>query len=200
RSKQALGRRAVVRLALLGLAAGGLGGVGLALSPAMASGFALTVVVPVAGLVALLARGGKRPGQSTLYQVVAAIALPRASTPVLVAAGAEPWTAAALWLGWATGFGSTVLAVHLVLAHHRKRAEAVARRLTAAALVAVPTLGGLLAYLLGAPPALTGAPLVVAAVAVAVIRPPRTRLRTVGVALTCAATLGVLVASVLVTV
>ena len=60
-------------------------------------------------------------------ELVAAVALTGAASVARVASGAAVQPALLHWLGWAIGFGATVIAVHRVIARHKRPAMLVDR-------------------------------------------------------------------------
>lgn len=181
RLRDEAGRRARLRLAILAPAAVALTAVGLALAPRDAALVAALVAAPA---IAVLALAWRKAEHTTAGELVAAIALTGAAAPVLVAGGAAPGAALAIWLGWALGFAATVLAVHRVIARHKRPASAIDRILAA----------GLVAAALGCAvagarvPAIAIAAPLAGLAAVLVIAPPSAaRLRAIGVAIVVAA-------------
>src|SRR5690606_12299296 len=82
-----------------------------------------------------------------------------------------------LWAGWSAGFGCTVIAVHRVIARHKRpasRADVVEGLVIAAALV------GCAAVALSVPQLATALPLAIVSLVLVFVPPPATRLRTVG--------------------
>jgi hypothetical protein len=131
----------------------------------------------------VIALAWTRSERSLAGELVAAVALPGASAPVAVASGLAWPRAAALWAAWTVRYACSVVAVHRVIARHRRAATAADRGLAAAAVgitVAVAALATAAAIAAPAVP-LAGAS------AMLLIAPPRaTRLRAVGVALVIA--------------
>ena len=181
RMRETHARRAAVRLGLA--AAGALAGAaaGLALAP--------RAVLPIAALAAapallLIVLAWRRAEHSLVGELAAAVALPGAAAPVAVAAGVDTCTARLVWVAWAIGYACTVVAVHRVIARHRKPAATWLDRALAAGLVAVVIGAALLAR--DVRPALLALPLALAS-AVLVVHPPSARrLRAIGVALVVA--------------
>jgi len=171
------------RRRLVGLSAGALatGGAGLALAPREAAVVLVVVAVPVLAVVALAWR---RAEHTVAGEVVAAVALTGASVPVLVAGGAAPGAALALWLAWALGFAAMVLAVHRVIARHR-RAAAPVDRVLALGFTATVAACVVLAPRVAAAAILV--PVVALAALLVIAPPPATRLRAVGIASVVAA-------------
>ena len=164
--------RALVRLTTC-LAVAGVGGVaGMALAPGAlaagaAVGLAAGVVVGLSWLDEAHTLGG---------EVAAAAALAAAAAPVGVAGGMPIAVAVELWAMWALAFASTVVAVHVVIDCHKRRAS---RRTWLLWLSLLAAAGAGLA--LGSWPA--GAPLWLVSLAVIVVRPRATQLRRIGVLL-----------------
>jgi hypothetical protein len=90
------------------------------------------------------------------------------------------------WAMWALGFTGTVVAVHVVIASHKRRVTA-RRALVWIALLVGCGVGLAIGAALQAR-FLAASPLWVAAAAITVARPPATRLRRVGVLLAVTAT------------
>lgn len=175
RLQEQAGARARRRLAVLVTAAVIAGGLGLALAPPAALAMAGAVLVPGAGVLAL----SRRRSIHTMFgESLAAVALAGAAAPVAIAGGLAPRDAAVIWAAWSLGYAATVIAVHHVIARHKRPASA-ADLARAAALV---LLGAAIAALgLRDPTAWIAVPLVALA-ALVLIRPPRaTRLRAVGI-------------------
>jgi YwiC-like protein len=180
RMRDTEGRRARFRLAILAAGAAGLGGVGLALAPSGTILGAGLVAAPVAAMIALAWR---RAQHTLVGEVIAAVALTGASVPVLAAGGTAPTAALAIWLGWSVGFASTVLAIHRVIARHKRPASSI-DRVTAVGLVAILVASIAAAWTCAA---LAIAVPLTALAAILVIAPPAaSRLRTVGVAIVSA--------------
>lgn len=154
-----------------------LGALGLALAPATAA----LVAAPTAATGAVLIVLARRRVEHTLAgEIVAAVALTGASAVVLAASGAAIDESVLRWLGWALGFSATVIAVHRVLARH-KRAASVTDRLLAAGFAAASI--ALVATASRWVTSAIAAPLVVIATAVVIAPPRATRLRAVGIAI-----------------
>lgn len=175
RLQEQAGTRARRRLALLVAAAVIAGGVGLALAPPAALVMAGAVSLPGASVLAL----SRRRSIHTIFgESLAAVALAGAAAPVAIAGGLAARDAAVIWAAWSLGYAATVIAVHHVIARHRRPAS-LADVPRAAALVllsaAIAALG------LHDPTAWIAIPLAALA-ALVLIRPPRaTRLRAVGI-------------------
>ena len=170
------GARARRRLALLGLCATAAGAVGLVAEPAAIAAAAF-VLVPV---LAVLVLAWRRAEHTLVGELAAAIALTGASVPVLVAAGASVATALAHWLGWALGFAATVVAVHRVIARHKRRATA------HDAALAISLLAAAASALTRWPPLVLALPLVAVSALLVIAPPPASRLRAIGVAIVVA--------------
>ncbi|TMQ05682.1 MAG: hypothetical protein E6J90_48270 [Deltaproteobacteria bacterium] len=173
--------RARNHLTVLGGGAVALGGAALVLLPPAARSLAALSLAPVAAVVALAWR---RSEHTLVGELVAAAALTGAVAPVLAADGAAPGAAAAIWLGWAVGFGASVVAVHRVIARHKRAASWLDMAL-AVGLAAVA--GACLATAARSVASLVAAPLVTTAAVLVVFPPPASRLRAVGVAIAASA-------------
>lgn len=181
RMRERHARPAAVRLGLA--AAGALAGAaaGLALAPPAVWPIAALAATPALLLIVLAWR---RSEHSLVGELAAAVALPGAAAPVAVAASVDPCTARLVWVAWSIGYACTVVAVHRVIARHRKPAATWADHAIAIALLALVAGGAVLAREVR--PALLALPLALAA-AVLVLRPPSARrLRAIGVALVVA--------------
>ena len=175
RVREAEGARARARLAVLASAAAIAGGAGVALASPAAREMIAIAAIPT---IALIALAWRRAEHSLAGELVAAVALSGAGAPVAVAAGASIDAALAVWSVWALGYAASVVAVHQVLAHQRRRGRRPADHLVALGLAGTGVLAA------SASPA--ALPLVAIAVAVAVVLPPARRLRAIGVALVVA--------------
>lgn len=173
RRKATDGARARSRLVVLAVGAVILGAVGLASSPSAAIAAAI-IAVPTA---VLLGFAWLRAEHTVPGEIVAAIALTGASAPVVVASGAALSLALHVWLGWAVGFGAMVIAVHRVIARHKRSASRLDHALAVALI-------GLLAVALATRCAALAiaAPLVALAAVLVIAPPPATKLRAIGVA------------------
>jgi hypothetical protein len=179
RMKQTDGRRAAIRLAGLALGAVAAGAVGLALVP-----HAIAVAGVVAlGAVAMLALAIRRAEHSLAGELVAAIALPGAGVPVAVASGMAWQRAAIVWAAWSLGYAASVIAVHRVIARHKRPASRI-DALASIGLVCVTL--ATCAVALWIPIAALAIPLVAISAMFAIRPPPATRLRAIGVALVIA--------------
>lgn len=165
------GQRARRRLASMVAIALVAGGLALLLSTHAAAVAAVAAAIPSLFLIALAWRRAER----TLGgELVAAIALSGASVPVMAAAGFSLSTAMWLWLSWSGGFAATVVAVHRMIARHRRRESWLDR----VAAVGLEIISGI-AIVCGS----AMAPLLVVSTALVVAPPPATYLRKVGVLL-----------------
>jgi hypothetical protein len=173
RAREHAGARARWRVLLLGSPAAIAGVCGLVLAPAA------RVPAIVAGLIAIVVLGAawKRRVQTVAGETLAATALAAAAMPVAVAGGIAIPNVLAIWAAWSIGYASTVVAVHHVLARHRRPARPADRAWA----------GGLVVLMLASvalarwqPAALIATPLIAVSAGL-VVRPPRaTRLRAVG--------------------
>lgn len=175
------------RLALLGGAAGVCGVTGLVLAPPAAALVALVVAAPAALTVGLATR---RAVHNLGGELAAAAALAGLCAPVLVAGGTPPALAIAVWLAWAAGFATTIVAVQDVL---RRRPR---QRLHPAPSRAVPVAACAVIGVVIAAVAihvdlrlLVGSALAAASIAVVLARPATTRLRAIGITLAVVSTL-----------
>jgi hypothetical protein len=175
RLRDADGARARARLAWLAGAAAisGLAGIALA-SPATREMIAIAAIP----ILALLVLAWRRAEHSLAGELVAAVALSGASAPVAVASGASIGAACAMWSAWALGYATSVVAVHQVLAHQRRKMRHGTDGLVALGLAAAGVAAARIA-----PAAL---PLVAVSVAVAAVLPAARHLRAIGVALVVA--------------
>jgi hypothetical protein len=179
RPKEIDGPRARVRLGVLVGGALVLGVLGLVLAPPTT----LLAAAIVAGPIALLLALAWRRAEHTLAgELVAAVALTGASVPVRVAGEASLGQALEIWLGWAVGFGASVVAVHRVIARHKRSASWIDHALVLGLLAT--TVAGIE---LGVRPLTIAAPLTALAAIVVLAPPPASRLRTIGVAIVAAA-------------
>jgi hypothetical protein len=141
--------------------------------------------IPAACLAAL---AWSRRQHSLGGELIAAIAFPGAAAPVLVASGIPLADAAAIWAAWAIGYACSVVAVHRVLARHRKPV-AIVDRVLAVGIFAV--IAGALVLHAAVPVAGIAAPLAAVALYLVVRPPPAKRMRAVGVALVIASLVAV---------
>jgi hypothetical protein len=162
------GARARRLLWLLVPAAAASGITGLALAPATLRVVAI-LLVPTAILVAFAWRKRER----TLGgELVAVVALSGASAPVAVAAGASLAVASLAWMTWALGYALTVVAVHRVIARHRRPATVIDALAVAGALAAVCAIVALGLW--------AALPLAACSLALLLISPAASHLRTIG--------------------
>jgi YwiC-like protein len=181
RMQQHDGRRARTWFTVLAIAALATGALGLARAPSATLPFAVAAAALGVTLILLARRGAEH----TLHgELIAAAALTGVSAIALVTAGAAQHVAVAWWLGWTLGFGATVIAVHRVLARHRRTASSVDRILAIAGLAASAVLAATARDHLAC---LLAAPLVAAATLIVVAPPPATRLRAIGIAISIVA-------------
>ena len=174
RMREADGRRAAIRLALLVAGAAALAGVALAYAPRRVLEVAAIVAVPALITIVLAWR---RAEKSVIGECVAAVALSGACAPVLVAAGTSWQLAAAVWGAWSIGYCATVISVHRVIARHRKPASW--RDVVAGTVLAAATAASVF-MLARSSPLGAAAPLALSSMLL-VIRPPRaTYLRAIG--------------------
>lgn len=164
--------RARWRLVALGTLALIVGVSGLVIGPRSAL-WTLLLVSPPLGFLVVAARRRKLDTMSG--ELVAAVALCGAAVPVAVAGGMAIGDALVMWCAWSLAYVTTVIAVHHVIARHRgSKDPGHAGRWGALIGVALGTL------IVFASTAWFAAPLVVVALAVIVLTPPATRLRTIG--------------------
>jgi hypothetical protein len=178
RRKSIDGARARRRLAILAGGAAVLGGLGLALAPHAVIAAAI-VAAPTA---ALLGFAWRRAEHTLAGEIMAAVALTGASAPLLVASGATLSLALEVWLGWAVGFGASVIAVHRVIARHKRAASWIDRALPVAMIAVLAA--GLAA---GSRSFAITTPLVVLAAGLVTSPPSAAKLRAIGVAIVVAA-------------
>lgn len=181
RQRSATGSRARVYLAALGGSALAAGAAALVLSPPITLRVAALVAVPAA---AALALAWHRRQQTLIGEMIATVALTGAAAPVAVASGAAPIAAIAAWSGWAVGFGAGVIAVHRVMARHKRAATAIDRVL-GLGLAAVTA--ACVALAARSTTALIALPLVATSALLVIAPPAATRLRAIGVAIAVAA-------------
>jgi hypothetical protein len=144
--------------------------------------------IAIAGVVAIPAStmsalAWRRAEHSFAGELVAAIALPGASAPVVVASGMSWQLAACIWAAWAVGYACSVIAVHRVIARH-KRAPTRIDAIVGAALAAVTL--AVVALVAWTPLAMVALPLAMAGTVLAINPPSARRLRAIGVALVIA--------------
>src|SRR6266568_4012639 len=192
RVKDALGRRAVRRLALLGGAAAGCGAVALALAPSAARVAALAPAALAAPVVPLAAA---RLEKTTLGELLVAAALSACAAPVALAAGAPgawAWSAAAAWF---LSFAAATLPVRATLLWARTKGARETRPLAAlgATAIGAAALAASVAGLLPWPAAAAVVPTALAATAVALLRVRPQRFTAVGWSLVGASALALIV-------
>lgn len=180
RMKKVDGRRAMQRLAALAT--------GMTIAAAVGLLLATHETVVIAGIATLAAApmvvlAWRRAEHSLVGELIATIALPGASAPVAVASGVHWQLAVTLWGAWAVGYACSVVAVHRVIARHKRAASWIDAAV--ATVLAIVTLASCMLIAV-VPAAGVAAPLAVIAFAVAVHPPRATRLRAVGVALVIA--------------
>ncbi|MEO6773357.1 MAG: YwiC-like family protein [Kofleriaceae bacterium] len=180
RMQELAARRARWRLGALGASALIAGGLGLGFGPRAALWAALLVTPPI-GVLVVAAR--RRTLDTFGGELAAAVALCGAGAPVAVAGGMPIGAAILMWGAWSLAYATTVIAVHHVIARHRKaRPAGHARR--SGVLVCV----GLATLIAIEPTAWFAAPLIVVALAVIALTPPATRLRAIGFTFLAAST------------
>ncbi len=176
RLRETASARARARLALLGIAALLVGGAGLALAPPSALWLSALVAVPLGSV---LVAATRRAEGTVLGELAAAVGLAGAAAPVAVAGGMRALDALTIWGAWSLAYATTVIAVHHVIARHRRGPAGASLGRWLGVALAGAALAALIAI---APIAWFAAPLVAAAVAVLIVTPPATRLRALGVA------------------
>jgi hypothetical protein len=175
------GGRARRLLAVLLPAAGLAGLAGLVRAPASLHAVGI-LLVPTA---VLLAFAWKKRERTFAGELVAAVALSGASAPVAVAAGASLSVAIFVWMTWALGYAWTVVAVHRVIARHRRRAAMID------ALAIVGWLAAACALVaFGLWPAL---PLAACSIGLLILAPAASHLRTIGFVLVGASSISIVV-------
>lgn len=174
------GGRAKLRLAVLGTVALVGAVAGLWLAPRATFGAAGVVLIPA---VVLVVFAWRRRQRSLSGELVAALVLPGACTPIAVASGVPLTTAVLLGAAWSIGFAATVVGVHRVISRHRRTAT-LTDRVIAVALGGVMILVGALGF--GEPSLWIAAPLVAVSLVLVARPPPVRRLRAIGVALVIA--------------
>jgi hypothetical protein len=190
RRRSSDGRRAAIRGAVLAGSAVVLGAIGLLAAPSATLPVALLALAACAAMIAMVRR---RTEHTLGGELVAAVALTGAASVARVASGSSVAPALLAWLGWAIGFGATVIAVHRVMARHKRPAGQIDRVLT----VALFAGGGLLiATATRSSMSTIAAPLVLLAAALVAVPPRATRLRAVGVAIAVTAALSAVLAIV----
>jgi hypothetical protein len=180
RRRQTDGPRAVRRLVLAAITAAVAATIGLVLAPHATLPVAAITALPAAILVGVAWR---RAEHSLGGELIAAIALPGAAAPIGVAVGLPPRIALAAWAAWAIGYACTVIAVHRVIARHRRpptRIDAIAAATLAAITIASAAISTVVAV------AGLVVPLAAISTALALRPPAATHLRRVGVTLAVA--------------
>lgn len=172
RARRDDGGRARRRLTMYALAAAILGGGAIVVAGVAVLAAAALVAVLAAVTAALVALGRER---TLAGETWAASTLAAAALPVALAAGAEPAAALRAWLCWTLGFTAATGAVRATIAaaKHRPRVAPLAGVAVSGAATA-----GLAVAVDGA--VLASAPLVLAALALALWPPPPRQLRRVG--------------------
>jgi hypothetical protein len=110
-------RRAACRLAVTAAIAAAAGGFAIASASIVAAATAGVVAAPAALMFGL---AWMRRERSWWGELVAAIALPAAGAPVMVASGVAWQSAMLVWVAWSIGFACSVIAVRRVISRHRK--------------------------------------------------------------------------------
>lgn len=182
------------RRRLWGLAAttlvAGTAGIALANNPTLV--VTSLAAIPAFALVGIATRGGQH---TLVAELVAAVALPAAAAPVAVASGVAVSSAMLVWGAWALGYGASVIAVHRVIARHRRAAGQLDRAIAVALCTAIVIACVVASWF---PIVSVVLPLLALSTAL-VMRPPRARhLRAIGIALVAASVASVFVAIVLV--
>lgn len=174
RMKTEAGPRATRWLAALLGTATVAGALGLVLAPQ---------VLPIAAVCAvftcvLVGFAWRRKEHTLAGELVAAVSLTGAAAPIAVAGGAPLAHASWLWTSWALGYAVTIFAVHRVIARHKQRA----RNADILAFLGTLAVSCGFAYLR----LLAALPLAVAALVLVIVAPSARYLRPIGVALTAA--------------
>lgn len=177
RMREQDGARARRLLAVLAPAAVIAGVAGLALAPDRAQVMAAAVALP-AGVLIVLA--WQRAERSLAGELVAATALAGAAAPVAAAGGARWQDAMLLWAAWSVGYACTVVAVHRVIARHRKRATRIDHAIAAGVIALTLALAITAIDLAHARIAI---PLAASSAVLLVVAPAATHLRAIGFAL-----------------
>jgi YwiC-like protein len=177
RLRSAEGRRARGWFAALAGSAVVLGAIGLVVAP---TATCLVAAPALAAGAALVVAATRRSEHTLGGELVAAVALTGAASVARVASGAAVQPALLQWLGWVIGFSASVIAVHRVIARHKRPATLV-DRLASVGLCAGAAL--LIATATRYPTSTIAAPLVLLAAGVVTMPPPARRLRAVGVAI-----------------
>lgn len=177
RLRTAEGARARRYAAVLAGGAVSVGAVALALAPPATLPVTALALAPAAAVIALAWR---RREHTLIGELVAAVALTGAAAPVAVAAGAPPAAALVSWAGWALGFGASVIAVHRVMARHKRAASSIDRVLAVGLVAGAVACVALAAQSMAA---VIAAPLVASSALLVIAPPSAARLRAVGVAI-----------------
>jgi hypothetical protein len=185
RIAQTEGRRARTRVAVLGAMAAITGVAALALADRSAIVLAAIAAIPALVLGVLAYR---RALHSLSGELLAAAALPAA-----VAAGLDAGSAIVLWAAWSAGYSASVLAVHRVIARHRRP-----RTRTDSLVIVSLSVGCAAALALATawPLAAVALPLLVVSLGLVTRPPPARQLRAVGFALVAAALVALAISSI----
>jgi hypothetical protein len=175
--------RARCRLWVLLPVATAMGIAGLAIAPAT---LATVALLGVAAAI-LVVFAWKKRERSLAGELVATIALSGVSAPVAVAAGAAMHTAAGVWMTWAIGYAFTVVAVHRVIARHRRPATIVDGLAVVGSMIAAGVL-----VVLGLWAAL---PLAACSIGLLIVVPAASHLRAIGFLLVAASVTSILLAA-----
>lgn len=185
RRRELDGARASKRIRVLGSVAVGCGATGLVIAPLAAAQLASLVAIPA---ILALVLGTQRRLHTRTGEVLVAIALAGAAAPVAAASGIARGDAVLLWAMWSAGFAATVFAVHGVIARGRDPQIDVWQDLY---LAAVGIVGS---FVWANATAGVALPLVIAAIAITLVKPSAKRLRFVGLALTLASAVSMMIA------
>jgi hypothetical protein len=190
RIAQTEGRRARTRVAVLGAMAAITGVAALALADRSAIVLAAIAAIPALVLGVLAYR---RALHSLSGELLAAVALPAAALPAAVAAGLDAGSAIVLWAAWSAGYSASVLAVHRVIARHRRP-----RTRTDSLVIVSLSVGCAAALALATawPLAAVALPLLVVSLGLVTRPPPARQLRAVGFALVAAALVALAISSI----
>lgn len=188
RLRDADGSRARVRLLSLGSVAAIAGSTGVVLGGRGVVAITACAAVPA---IALLVLAYRRAQHSITGEVVAAVALPGLAAPIAVASGLPISHVVLVWAAWALGYVASVIAVHRVIALHRKVPGLGDRLLRVAFVIATVAAAVVVDAASAAAPAL---PLLVLSTAIVLALPRATRLRAIGIALVAMSCLSVVLA------
>lgn len=177
RVRAELGAAARRRLIALGLVTAGAGLAALIASP-VAVLFSLIPLTAAAALGWFVLRHEEK---TLAGELLAGAAISGVCFPVAIAAGVDPSSAGEAWTAWALGFAAATGAVRLVVSAFKKSPER-----AAAATMLIATLVATAMWFFGASVMAAIAPLMVAAWALALVRPHPKQLRRVGWALVAA--------------